>query len=100
MKITYQIDFQFKKKESDMPVAAGNVITTSGDETPMMLIPAVGDFVQIGGNPEENENVSIFQGVVLTRVFRYERQSGNDVYCHINIVVEESPQNFAFLIQE
>ena len=65
-----------------------------------MFIPSIGDFVEIGGNPEENDSLSSFRGIVISRLFRYVRQSENEVFCHVNLVVEESFQNFGNLVRE
>jgi hypothetical protein len=100
LEITYSIDFQYKPRGSERPVASGNVIRSSGEETPVMFIPDVGDFVEIGGNPASDSNLSSFRGVVVSRFFRYDRQSDNEVFCHVNLIVEESFQNFGHLVQE
>lgn len=100
MEITYHIDFQYKPRGSETPVASGNVISSTGEETPIMFIPAVGDFVEIGGNPKKNEALSSFRGVVISRLFRYDRISESEVFCHVNIIVEESFQNFANLVRD
>lgn len=100
MEITYSIDYQYKEKGSEKPVASGNVIRSSGEETPVMFIPAVGDFVEIGGNPENDENLTSFRGIVISRFYRYLRVSESEVVCHINIVIEESLQDFDILVSE
>ncbi|WP_201253305.1 hypothetical protein [Pantoea sp. S62] len=100
MEITYSIDFQYKPRGSERPVASGNVIRSSGEETPVMFIPDVGDFVEIGGNPARDSNLSSFRGVVVSRFFRYDRQSDSEVFCHVNLIVEESFQNFGHLVQD
>ncbi|WP_205954653.1 hypothetical protein [Pantoea stewartii] len=100
MEITYSIDFQYKMRGSEKPVSAGNVIRSSGEETPVMFIPCVGDFVEIGGNPTDDSSLSSFRGVVISRFFRYDRQSESEVFCHVNLIVEETFQNFGYLVQE
>lgn len=100
MQITYSIDYQYKEKGSHKPTASGNVIRSSGEETPVMFIPDVGDFVEIGGNPEKNENLTSFRGIVVSRFYRYQRISDSEVFCHINIVIEESVQDFSSLVSE
>jgi hypothetical protein len=100
LEITYSIDFQYKRRGEETPTPAESVIQTSGEETPVMFIPSVGDYVEIGGNPEENEELSSFRGVVISRFFRYDRQSEYEVFCHVNILVEESFQNFGHLVQD
>ena len=65
-----------------------------------MFIPTVGDFVEIGGNPGCDESLTSFQGVVISRFYRYQRVSDDEVFCHINIVIEESLQDFGSLVNE
>lgn len=100
MKITYSIDYQYKQKNCVRPSASGNVIRSSGEETPVMFIPAVGDYVEIGGNPECDKSLTSFRGVVISRFYRYQRVSDDEVFCHINIIVEESLQDFGILVIE
>ncbi|WP_128598898.1 hypothetical protein [Pantoea rodasii] len=100
MEITYSIDFQYKRRGEETPIPEGSVISTSGEETPVMFIPSVGDFVEIGGNPDEDNRLSSFRGVVVSRYFRYDRQSEHEVFCHVNIIVEESFQNFGNLVRD
>ncbi|MBK5017215.1 hypothetical protein [Pantoea sp. S62] len=100
MEITYSIDFQYKPRGNEKPVPAGNVISSSGEETPVMFIPGVGDFVEIGGDPAKDGSLSSFRGVVVSRFFRYDRQSDSEVFCHVNVIVEESFQNFSHLVHE
>jgi len=100
LEITYSIDFQYKRRGDETPSPAGSVIRTSGEETPVMFIPLVGDYVEIGGNPEEDESLTSFRGIVISRFFRYDRQSEQEVFCHVNILVEESFQNFGNLVRD
>ncbi|MBK0094305.1 hypothetical protein IBT48_25680 [Erwinia sp. S59] len=65
-----------------------------------MFIPAVGDFVEIGGNPENDETLTSFHGIVVSRFYRYLRISDREVFCHINIVIEESVHDFGNLVSE
>ncbi|KHJ66403.1 hypothetical protein QU24_19555 [Pantoea rodasii] len=100
MEITYQVDYQYKSRSAEKPVSSGNVIRSSGEETPVMFIPDVGDFVEIDGNPENDDSLVSFRGEVISRFFRYRRISDTEVFCHINIVVEESFQDFDNLVNE
>lgn len=65
-----------------------------------MFIPAVGDFVEIAGNPGNDETLTSFHGAVVSRFYRYQRLSATEVFCHINIVIEESQQDFSSLVSE
>ncbi len=99
MKITYHIDYQYKQNSFDRPLPEGDVINTSGEETPVMFLPSVGDYVEISGDPE-NKRVSSFSGVVTSRYFRYRRLTVEEVFCHINIVVEQTSHDPDTLLNE
>ncbi|MGE1564282.1 hypothetical protein [Pantoea septica] len=100
MEITYSVDYQYKIKGNDTPVSEGNVIQSSGEETPVMFIPVVGDYVEIQGNPAMTGEKPSFRGRVVSRLFRYQRLTESEVFCHVNIVVEESCHDFNKLVSE
>ncbi|KHJ69256.1 hypothetical protein QU24_04865 [Pantoea rodasii] len=100
MQITYHVDYQYKLPGDDRPVASGSVMRSSAEETLVMFLPAEGDFVEINGNPTHDDTLKSFRGRVVSRLFRYERQSETEVFCHINIIVEECGQDFTRLVSE
>lgn len=100
MEITYDIDFQYKPRNCKKPDPDRSAMLISGGETSALLIPSVGDFIEIDGPPGGLEPLSSFSGIVVSRLFRYERQTDKSVFCHVNIVVEESSLDFGRLVQE
>ena len=67
------------------------------DRTGTVIIPNVGDFVQID-NSVRGEPIS-FDGRVRSRLFRYIR-TNSEVFCAINIVVEETDDDWGKLVKE
>ncbi len=61
----------------------------------LALIPSVGDVVNI---PTTSVKPGVC-GIVKSRIFNYLRAS-EELYCHINILVEEAEMNFSNLITE
>ena len=81
----YSIDYQQLHKGQVRPSDDGDVVGVSFDsEAGFALIPNVGDVVSI---PEMEGHVCI-SGVVKSRFFSYLR-SGEQLFCAINIVVED-----------
>lgn len=73
LQITYHIDYQYKLPGDNRPIASGSLMRSSAGETPLMFLPAEGDFVEISGNPTQDETLTSFSGRVVSRLFRYER---------------------------
>jgi hypothetical protein len=72
-------------KGQKRPSDDGDIVGVSFEsESGFALIPNVGDVVNI---PELEGHSAVF-GVVKSRLFNYLR-SGEELYCGINIVVEE-----------
>ena len=96
----YIIDYQYMPAGNSRPQDEGEVITieaqdSSGDT---VLIPNVGDYVLIDNSQDGGERAN-FSGKVRSRYFRYIRSS-DDVCCLINIVVEETEDDFGALVKE
>lgn len=96
----YTIDYQYMPKNSSRPIDDGEIITIEAQDTSgnTVLIPNVGDYVSIDNSQDGGER-SDFSGKVRSRLFRYIR-SQNDIFCHINIVVEETDDDFGKLVKE
>lgn len=90
MKITYGVDYQYLRKGAARPDDDGVIVDLSSEDNPLLLLPAVGDYVQITG---QDEIYSSFSGQVKSKLFRYVRVQGHIVHCGINIVVEEADDN-------
>ncbi|OPJ97325.1 hypothetical protein OX886_23620 [Serratia marcescens] len=97
MKIIYGIDYQYLRKGASRPDDDGVAVDVSSQDNPLILLPAVGDYVDISGQGEEYTE---FSGKVKSKLFRYIRTSSGLVHCTINIVVEESNDDWGKLIKE
>lgn len=83
------IDYQFMPQGADRPLDNGEVIgIDASSEKGTVIIPNVGDFVQIDSSPIEAKHNS-FSGEVRSRLFRYVVTS-DEIFCQVNIVVAES----------
>ena len=96
----YRVDYQHLPKGSPRPIDDGEIVTidvedSSGDT---VMVPNVGDYVTIDNSPDGGERSS-FTGKVRSRYFRYIR-STDEIFCHINIVVEETDDDFGKLVKE
>lgn len=93
----YSIDYQQLHKGLPRPSDDGDIVGVEFDsESGFALVPNVGDVVSI---PEMKGHAGV-SGVVKTRLFRYLR-TDDEIYCSINIVVEERDDiNWDALIKE
>ena len=95
----YGIDYQFFPKGASRPSDDGEVVGIKAtDSTGTVILPNVGDYVQIDNSHDGGERSS-FSGKVRSRLFRYIRTS-DDVICQVNIVVEEDDDEWNRLIKE
>lgn len=100
MAIKYGIDYQYLPKGAARPIDDGEIVGIEAtDESGVVLIPNVGDYVQIDNSADGGER-SNFSGKVRSRLFRYIRTSGSDVFCQVNIVVEETDDDWGKLVKE
>lgn len=95
----YGIDFQHLPKGSARPSDDGEIVGIEAtDESGVVLLPNVGDYVHIDNSADGGERSS-FSGKVRSRLFRYIR-TPDDVFCYVNIVVEEDGDDWGKLIKE
>lgn len=95
----YGIDFQHLSKGSSRPTDDGEVVGISADDkSGTVLLPAVGDYVTVDNSADGGDRAN-FSGRVRSRLFRYIRTS-NDVFCQVNIVVEDTADEWGKLIKE
>lgn len=96
----YGIEFQYLAKSSSRPSDDGEVVgITADDKTGTVILPNIGDHVNIDNSLDGGERTS-FKGRVKSRFFSYHRLPA-DMFCMVNIVVEEVDQSvFATLIKE
>ncbi|EOC7870469.1 MULTISPECIES: hypothetical protein [Serratia] len=97
MKITYGVDYQYLRKGAARPDDDGIVVPLQSTDNPLLLLPSVGDYVNIAGR---NQELSHFSGKVKSRLYTYTRVSGDIVHCGINIVIEETDDDWGKLIKE
>ncbi|MFV8800383.1 hypothetical protein ACNSPD_21430 [Yersinia enterocolitica] len=97
MKVNYGVDFQYFPKGSSRPLDDGIVVPLSSDKNELLLLPNVGDYVDIEGM---NTEYAHFNGKVKSKLFRYIRISEDEVFCSVNIVVEETDDDWGLLIKE
>ncbi|MDL5595677.1 hypothetical protein PGC34_07100 [Pseudomonas kribbensis] len=92
----YSIDYQQLHKGQHRPTDDGVIVGVSFDsESGFALIPNVGDVVDV---PEMGGHCGVY-GVVKSRLFTYTRL-GDELFCGINIVVEEADIDHGTLIKE
>ena len=96
----YSIDFQYLAKGAARPTDDGEIVGIEAtDKDGMVILPNVGDYVHID-NSMDGGQISNFSGKVRSRLFTYLRGSDDEVYCGVNIVVEESADDWDKLIKE
>jgi hypothetical protein len=95
----YVIDYQYLPKGAVRPRDNGQVISINAtDKSGIVVLPNVGDFVHID-NSGESKQRSDFIGRVRSRAFFYTR-THDDVFCYVNIVVEETDDDWGMLINQ
>jgi hypothetical protein len=95
----YGIDYQFLAKDASRPTDDGEIVGIEAtDESGTVILPNLGDFVHID-NSADGVGRSSFSGKVRSRLFTYLR-SRDDVFCSVNIVVEETDDDWGKLIKE
>ncbi|MDM8009896.1 MAG: hypothetical protein QUV08_02920 [Parasphingorhabdus sp.] len=98
--MNYGIDFQYLAKGDLRPTDDGEIVGISAtDKTGSVILPNVGDYVQIDNSMDGGQR-SHFSGKVRSRLFSYTRISDDEVFCGINIVVEETDDDWGKLIKE
>jgi hypothetical protein len=95
----YFVDYQYLPKGAARPVDNGEVvpieISAKGDPA---FLPDVGDYVHID-NSIFGENRASFSGKVRSRYFRYICSKG-ERNCAVNVVVEQTNDDFGKLVKE
>lgn len=96
----YSVEYQYQPRGSARPHDDGEIVGIAFDDRGQglgtALIPNVGDFVALHGH-----GVEAIQAQVKTRFFRYiQAGDGGEWYCHVNIVVTDTDQDWGQLIKE
>jgi hypothetical protein len=95
----YGIDYQYLPKGAQRPQDDGEIVGIEvTDEGGAVVLPNVGDYVEIHNGGDGGQRSS-FSGKVRSRLFRYIRVPG-EVLCQVNIVVEETSDDWGKLIKE
>lgn len=95
----YHIDYQYMSKGAARPSDDGQVVGIEAtDSHGVVVLPNVGDYVQIDNSMDGGERAQ-FNGKVKSRLFTYLRTQ-NDIFCNVNIVVEETEDDWGRLIKE
>ncbi|VVS91048.1 hypothetical protein [Desulfoluna spongiiphila] len=96
----YSFDYQYMPKGAARPYDDGVIVGTEiKDPSELVLLPNVGDYVNIENSMEKTKRES-FSGKVRSKLFNYTRLANNEIHCGINIVVEETDDDFSKLIKE
>lgn len=95
----YHIDYQYLPKGAHRPSDDGEVVGIEAtDRSGTVVLPNVGDFVLVDNSTDGGER-SNFSGRVRSRLFRYIR-ARDEIHCAINIVVEETDDEWGKLVKE
>lgn len=96
----YFIDYQYLPKGAARPLDDGEAVGIEAtDQGGFALLPNVGDYVHIDNSTDGGKRTA-FSGKVRSRLFNYLRASDADVNCIVNIVVEETDDDWGLLIKE
>ena len=96
----YNIAYQYIPEGSPRPHDDGQIVPIEAtDESGMVLLPNVGDYVQIDNSWKRIGDHATFSGKVRSRIFRYvftEEKS----FCQVDIVIEDTDDNWGLIIKE
>lgn len=95
----YYIDYQHMPKGAARPLDEGNVVPIeASDKNGLVVLPDVGDYVNI----QFADSGGGFSGKVRSRLFNYiaSGDSKFETTCAVNIVVEDTDDDWGKLIKE
>ncbi|EIE1218942.1 hypothetical protein ACTBAC_000465 [Vibrio parahaemolyticus] len=97
----YSIEYQLMAEGASRPSDDGDVVgIEASDESGLVILPNVGDYVDVNNHSDGEGRASIC-GVVKTKLFRYIRIPNGEMFCHVNIVVQEDKDiDWGSLIKE
>lgn len=96
----YFFNYQYLPKGAEQPIDTGDAVQITDEQTAKPpTLPAVGDYVRVSHVGAEKKS---FAGRVKSRLFEYQvSDEQSDLHrCMINIVVEETDENWGKLIKE
>lgn len=80
----YLVQYQYRPQGKARPQDDGELVPIEVNaET---LLPNIGDHVHIGATVEGQASVS---GIVASRFFKYQAVPSGEVFCFVNIVIDE-----------
>lgn len=91
----YYVEAQYLPKGAERPIDQGATLDIEVGPDGFALLPAVGDYVDVGIGLGRSEGRPTFSGRVVSRLFRY--LGGT---CGVNIVVAETDDDWGRLIKE
>lgn len=95
----YEIDYQFLAKGASRPQDEGVIVGIKAtDKSGLVILPNVGDYVKIDNSMSKDGRDS-FEGKVRSRTFLY-TQLSTDMFCRVNIIVEETEDDWGKLLKE
>jgi hypothetical protein len=95
----YGIDYQYLPLGAHRPQDDGEIVGIEAtDASGTVILPNVGDYVSIDNSTDGGQR-SNFSGKVKSRLFRYIRMP-NDIFCQVNIVIEETKDDWGKLVKE
>ncbi|WP_186151556.1 hypothetical protein [Burkholderia gladioli] len=98
--IKHFVDYQYLPKGAARPLDDGETVGIQAtDANGVVLLPNVGDYVHVDNSLDGGERTA-FSGKVRSRLFRYIRMSDDSVSCSVNIVVEQTDDDWGMLIKE
>lgn len=96
----YFVDYQYMPKGAARPQDEGEVVAIEAtDESGVVLLPNVGDYVSIDNSTDGGERTD-FAGKVASRLFSYIRINDTEVICRVNIVIAEDDDDWGKLVKE
>jgi hypothetical protein len=82
----YSVNYQYRPKGKLRPVDNGQLVPIEITEaTKVVLLPNIGDHVLIGATVA----CEAVQGRVASRLFSYQEITDHEIFCHVNIVLDE-----------
>jgi len=98
--MAYGVNYQYfpKNNPHGRPLDNGSALWDHpATDAELVLLPNVGDYIQLDRSLIKGES---FSGKVRSKLFRYIVAPDGKQWCQINIVVEESDDDFGALIKE
>ena len=98
----YGVNYQYLPKGHIRPLDDGTLLDIPSEDETLTLLPNVGDFVSLDQSIPAATMLGMvsFHGRVKSRVFRYVLANEKEQWCQINIVVEQTDDDWGALVKE